>query len=118
MAGLVHGRLGHGGTIVVADPMTDLGEVEFGEVAKRPIQLQQRKHLALPLLKIIVRRQREAGHRPPGFDELLHGGDEMPGERMRAGAVETAPREIPERRVPAGTAGVVTGDEERIAAYG
>ena len=96
--------------------MTDLGEVEFGEIAEGPVEAQQWVDLAVPPVLVLACREREAGQRPPGFYELLHRGQVGAGHVAVAGAFDASPGVSPEGGVPSRAARIVPRDEERIAA--
>ena len=68
--------------------MTNLGEVELGEVAERAVKSQQWVDLALPLVLVLAFRERGAGQRPPGFYELFHVVQVRQGQRIVAGAFD------------------------------
>src|SRR5436189_1522166 len=78
-------------SIVVADSVTDLGEVEFGEIAEGAVEVQQWVDLAVPPVLVFVCRQCAAGHDPPGFHKLLHVGQMGPSHSTIAGAFDASP---------------------------
>src|SRR5215831_1618196 len=104
-------------SIIIADSMTNLGKVEFGEIAKGAVEPQQRVNLAVPAFLVLVTRDCKAGQRPPGFHKLFHVGQVGAGHGVVAGAFDASPGILPEGSVPSRAAHIVPRDKERIAAH-
>src|SRR5437588_447866 len=97
---------------VVTDAVTNLGEVELGEIAERTVEAQQRVDFAVPLVLVLACRERVAGQRPSGFHELFHVAQVAPGQRITAGPFDAVPGVLPEGSVPARSASIMPRDEK------
>src|SRR5262249_42933061 len=98
--------------LIVADPVTDLREVEFREIAKRLVEAQQWKEFTVPGFLVLTLRECEARQCPTGFYVLFEVGPVRPNQRVLLGAFDSTPGVLPESSVPSRAASIVPGDKQ------